>query len=60
MLREPEAPVAPPLDVLRKIAGTPQRLGGRGAVDDRGEIENRERRQRHIRKPAGRDPRPAG
>ena len=40
MLREPEAVVPPPLDVLREIERVSQRLAGRRAFDDRREVEN--------------------
>ena len=43
MLREPEAVVAPALRVLREVERVAQRARDRLALDDRREIEDRER-----------------
>jgi len=47
MLGEPETPVAEPLRLSGKIERASQRLLGARALDDRREVEDRKRRQRH-------------
>ena len=58
VLRDPEAPIAPALGVLREIDRVLQRLGGRAAFDDRREIEDRERDHRVGVGPAAPDGNP--
>ena len=47
MLRQPEPLVAPPLGVLGEVERVPERVRGGRSLDDRGEVEHGEGRQRH-------------
>ena len=49
MLGQPEAPVPPTLGVLREVERVRECSSRRRSVDDRRQVENRDRRQRHGR-----------